>query len=460
MRIMLIIFFPLLGMFDYLRMQDLRIMGYLVFMLPICASIFYVAILKPKFSVRPSCRLQFFNRLKNINLYHASLFLIYILVVLIGFVRAIYVGAREGETGIAESTVFLGIVLFFYIVVVDAINEGYYDSLLAYFGGSLFLLMLANVIGAAIGITNHGIEENYNRLIDNPYWVTGYRVIFPFMTSGQMLAIQAGVLVISGVFKSLAKRNKNIVVGPLMIGIGAVVLLGQGGRAAMAILVGVLVFMVLWKISRRTLALVLALFLLFPVFVVMGNIGNELESVANKFDVPISRTEGDVSSFSNRDKIFSIVVLSLYKADMMSLLFGYSAYGQVASGVSDYYSQLFMHSYLNPFGMSAHNTVLQFLLDYGVLGLGVLVLLVFSLAKSIKRIIHCRKKNQESETNAKLMIALLLYLLGTSMTEASISYYSFGVLSIFIFLNALVLFDRDSIQSKTECSKPLLRFPK
>ncbi len=455
MRLMLILFFPLLGLFDYLRMQDLRILGYLIFVLPIYTSIVYVIIIKPTFNGQRSNPLRYLKLRRGVRSYHAVLLTAFFLIILIGFLRAIYVGAREKDVGIAEFTIFTSLVLFFYAVIVDALNEGWYDSLLNNVGTSLFLLMLANVVGMAIGITSPGIDGNYSRLLENPYWFTGYRVIFPFMTSGQMLSIQAGLLVIFGIFRSMATGNKNsILIGSVMVAVGMVIMLGHGGRAAMMVLIGVLAFVALWKLSRPTLLLILTIFLFFPILVIWGDIGNSLLDLTENLGVPISRIEGDVSSFSNRDKIFAIIILGyVTQTDVLTLLFGYGAYGQVTSALSYQYSMLFEHSYLNPFEMPAHNTILQILMDYGLIGMGLFMLLVFNLARSIKKNMLYRKKCGQLDKNEKLLVALLLYLIGSSMTEASITYYAFGVLSVFIVLNMLVIFDRLSVQSKMNIFK-------
>jgi len=455
MRLMVILFFPLMGLFDYLRMQEMYVLSFFILMFPLCVSIAYVLVIKPTLSARLTNPLRPFARMGGLNLAHAVLMGVYFLMVLVGFLRAINIGTREMNVGAAEFVIFFVLVFFFYAAVVDAIREGYYDSLLSYVGMSLFLLVLINLMGAATGISNPGVDDNYRRELTNLFGFTDYRIIFPFMSSGQMLSIQAGALVIFGIFRGIALGNrKNALVGLAMIVSGLVVLLGHGGRIAMAMLVGTLLFVLFWRMARRFLFIVLAVFLLFPVLVVFSDVGSGIEEITESLGVPISRHEGDISSFSNRDKIFAIIMLGHFsQGELTPQLVGNGAYGQVASGLSYNYAKLFETSYTDPDKMTAHNTVLQILVDYGFIGVGLFTLLVFNLARLVRRNAVFRKTYGLSNKNEKLLIALLLYMIGCSITEASISYFSFGVFSVFIALNMLILFDRASIQSKIDFSR-------
>lgn len=454
MRIMVTLFFPLLGVFDYFRMQQMQALGYLIFMFPFCISIAYVLVIKPVLSLQLSGQRRLFNRMSGDEIFHVILMVAYVLIVVTGFLRAAYAGTREINVGVAETTVFLALVFFFYAVILDAIRRGNFDSLLNYIGMSLFLLILANVLGMAVGISAPGIEDNYSREFSNPLSFTGYRVIFPFMTSGQMLSIQAGALVIFGIFRNPFSGNKsNIFFRSSMIAVGMIVLIGHGGRAAMALLLMTLIFVAFWKLSRPFLPIILTIFLLFPALVILGDIGGGIQGVLSNMGVQFSRHEGDVASFSNRDKIFATIVQGyVTQGGGGARMIGYGAYGQVTSGLSYDYAELFKHSYAEPFLMSTHNTVLQVLVDYGYFGVGVFALLVINLAVLVRNNALYRKRRRQNNKNERLMVALLLYTLGSAMTESSISYYSFGVWSIFIALNMLILFDRASVQFKTDVS--------
>jgi O-antigen ligase len=95
--------------------------------------------------------------------------------------------------------------------------------------------------------------------------------------------------------------------------------------------------------------------------------------------------------------------------------------------------------------MPAHNTLLQILIDYGLIGATIFVFLILNLAALIKRNASVIYSGRERAEYDKLLNILLFYLVATSMTEASITYYSFGVLSLFFMLNLFVIFKNNEI---------------
>lgn len=438
----------LLGIFDYLRVQQIDAIGYLIFIIPLSFAIFNILIIKPRHIGRLKRIYHPFLYINKNSKFHAVIFVIYIIFIIIGFIRAVLYGARESYVGTAEIMLVVCIVTFFYMFIVDAIEKKYFDSVPYYIGVSLLILMLINIIGVSMGIDNPGIESNYSRAFINPFGITAFRLNYPFMTSGQMLSIEAGLLVIFGIYSENVRHNFwNFLLRILMVVAGLAVMMGHGGRASIVFLAAVILFVTIWKIARPFLATALVLIFLFPVIVAFTDIGGAVQTIMDATGINLSRHAGDVATFSNRDQIYlSVINGVIYQSNILSQLFGYGAYGQVTSGISYDYSMLFETSYSNPYKMPTHNTVLQNMVDYGFVGLVTYIILVFSLVSLIRKNKRIKNNIRVGHKNEKLLTALVLYLMAMSMTEVSVTYYSIGILSIFILINLFAIFEYANIR--------------
>ena len=439
MRLMVLLFFPLLGTFDFLRVQGQPVTGFVIFMLPLGIATTYFLLLKPILQSQstywPFARM---NHLSRPNVLHAVLLVAYIAIILAGFLRAMSVGSRGLIVGTAEIFLVVFTVMFFFAVVQEFRRKGESDKLLTYVGVSLLILILANIVAAGLGVTSSGLKANFLREFTNIFGVAGSNIIFPFTTSGRMLSIQAGVLAIFGIFhfrNSASMFHKWIGVG--MVVSGLCVLFVIGGRIPIVMLVGTLMFLLLWKISRSFLAIVLIAITIFPLFVVFSDLGGFIQSLGEgAVGAKLSLYTGDLGSFSNRDRIFAVVMIGMFStADLLTMVFGHGARGQVVSGMSDAYATVFSNSFADPFDHSTHNTILQILVDYGVLGLIIFVLVFFSLFSLIRRNSRLTKIYRPDGNHERLLTAVLLYMLACSMTEVSITYYSYEIWSMFIFIN-------------------------
>lgn len=454
MRLMVLLFFPLLGAFDFLRMQGQPVIGFVIFMLPLGIATSYLLlrrlVLQSQLTYRSTARMYHLSRPHRL---HAALFMAYISVMLAGFWHAIIVGSRSMVVGVAEIILVFSIALFFYAVVQESIRKGESDQLISYVGVSLLVLIFGNLLAAGIGISNSGQQGIYLREFSNIFGIVGINTLFPFAASGRMLSIQAGILVIFGIFHFANTKSiphKWIGIGMVLSGI--FVLFGHGGRIPILMLIGTLTFVFLWKISRPFLVLLLIGVIVFPLLVVFGDLGGFIQSLGGGvIETKLSLYAGDVGSFSNRDHIFSVVLIGFFaKADWVTKAFGFGAQGQVVSGMSDAYSPVFSYSYADPFNMSTHNTIVQILVDYGVLGFIIFVLIFFGLFSLIRRNGRFTKMSRSAGTHEKLLTAVLLYMLACSMTETSITYYSYGVWSIFIFINIFAVI---GCQNRIWCRK-------
>ena len=452
MRLIFFLFFPLLGIFDFLRGQGLANLGFVIFVGPIFVVLATQLIIKPSMN-KKSIPLGLSRKMVTSESFYLKVLTFFMMMMLAGMLKAVSIGTRDVFYGLGEVIIISSIFIFLLVIMADAIRKNYFDSLIYFMGISLFGLLLLNILGASVGIVNSGITENYNKELVSSFEFMGNRIKFPFTTSGQLLSIQAGVVMLVGVYRRTTADNQfHRILGMLMILSAVIVLVGNGSRGAILVTFSVLLFTALGRLSRPFLLPILTLFLLFPILVLI-DIGLIIEYVFNMVGIQFTKNEGDVASFSNRDIIFATVMTAFVaQGDSMSMLFGYGSYGQVTSGISDSYAYLFSNSYANPDFMHVHNSILQILIDYGALGVSLFVFLVFKLTSLSKSTALYKRKLGERCKNNNFYMTLLLFIIGTSITEVSITYYSFEILSIFLMLTMIIIFDRVNVKFRK--SKP------
>ena len=267
MRLAVILLFPFLGIFNFFRIQGYPEIGLLLL------EGFIFSVLSIQFFFKPIISKDgklFYgmskkmNPLESIHLKATGLF---VLTIVIGLLRSILSNFRDLTTGSAEIIIVISIIIFIYCVVIDAIRKDYFESLIGLFGKSLFILLTLNIFGSFLGI-NSGIAANYNTDLTNAYPFIDYRILFPFTVSGQILSIQAGIVVIIGIFQLF--QNNNIIVFILsvaMIAAGFFILVGHGGRSAMLMLIIALLILGLFNLVKTFLPILLLMSIFFPILV-------------------------------------------------------------------------------------------------------------------------------------------------------------------------------------------------
>jgi hypothetical protein len=441
LKLILLLFFPLLGLFNFTRGQGFATIGLILFLGPIFFVLVTELIIKPLMHKR-SRPLSLSKNMAPQESFCFKVLILFVIVMIIGVFKAIIFGAREISSGFAEVIIITSIFIFFLLIIFDSIRKNYFGSIIELVGISLFGLLLLNILGVFFGVENLGLSSNYNKEIASNLDFMGERIKFPFMTSGQLLAIQAGFVMILGFFKCMNKINPlHILLGIFMMMSAAFILIANGGRSSLIITFGAILFVTFNRLSRPFLVPILSLFLLFPLLVLI-NFGLIIEIAFNFVGLEMSKTEGDIASFSNRDIIYaSSIGLFVTQSDTTSMLFGYGTFGQVTSGISQTYIPLFENSYSNPDSVHTHNSAIQIMIDYGLLGLILFVFLIFRLAKISKKTLLHKRRFEKKYSNQNIYITLLLYIIGTSITEVSITYYSFGILSMFLIISILIIFD-------------------
>ena len=127
-----------------------------------------------------------------------------------------------------------------------------------------------------------------------------------------------------------------------------------------------------------------------------------------------------LSLLSRRHEIWYLTI-SNYSPNLFELIFGYGYIGQYSSGISELYSNIFT-GWGNQDQISVHNSYLQILLDYGLLGI---VLLVITIRKLFKRF---------KEQDQFVLYLVLLFLLFCGVTDLSIQPNNINMLTAFLII--------------------------
>jgi O-antigen ligase len=179
--------------------------------------------------------------------------------------------------------------------------------------------------------------------------------------------------------------------------------------------------------------------MIVPVAFVYFDVGYYLHEFTVAVSLDASRSDGDVASLSNRDVIWGAALDHMFsEAGLVHLLFGYGAFGQIASGLDNSYLWLFQSSYANQDHPSLHNTYVQAFVDYGIVGMiffiGLLLVVLRQLSQKVSKM--------RGITPDVTVLLVLLYLCVCAITEVILSYYAVDLLSIFLFLNLYVMAQR------------------
>ncbi len=154
----------------------------------------------------------------------------------------------------------------------------------------------------------------------------------------------------------------------------------------------------------------------------------------NNFEILsfLSRDSGDLTTGNNRNIIWLSCLNELQQVKLIHL-FGFGQFGQVGSKVSGAYSDFF-GKFQNPEFVSAHNNMLQLILDMGYIGLLFYLLLLLELSKTIQEM-YAKTKTK----NMLIFQNFIFYLALIGGTEAVLSHKSTFFLVLFLWVAIIFL---------------------
>jgi O-antigen ligase len=271
--------------------------------------------------------------------------------------------------------------------------------------------------GEPVSVLNSGTPAQLLGLVG----IHSTRVLFPLANGIDNFGDISGVaMVISVVLVMRAAGRQRLIAALLLIG-SLYALLAADARGALLFSI-VATVLVLLLGRRRWLA---GLAFLIPLTTVISEF--ELTLVSHTSLVgTFSRKGTDLLTATERTAIWR-AVFHVLSHPSLTQLYGYGTNGQISSGASINYAHLFTGS-AHPDRYTAHNFMLQTILDVGYAGLLVFVFLVFFTARDLQRMIVSRKSNP-----AMALMGALVFLIFAGATDGPPSIYTPETL-YFLFL--------------------------
>jgi hypothetical protein len=437
--------FPLYGLFAYLRAEDWKALGYLIYVGPMAAYVMWMWMAK----MLGTCPARPGYLMHGGNRPHALLVLGFLLLMLLGLLQAGVVGSREPVLAVAEAALLV-IMFSFWLLILDTARWRQ-DGLPRILHGvfvSLLIYLAVNIGAVWLGFESEGQLSRYTREFSALFSPTGVRANFPMAQNGQYFAIVSGILVLLSVLKIRKQNYGNRMLGVTGLVLGVMALAGQSARAPILALGFVLAYGLIWRRLGRVLTPILILSLVvMPVAFVYFDAGRQMNTVLDWIGLDVSRAQGDIISLSNRDVIWSAALNHMFhEATLMHMFFGYGSYGHIASGLYESYRWLFEHSYVGVDYPPLHSSYVQAFVDYGALGIVVLLGVLLVVARRI-RTMMLRQRQLRAE--ATVLVMILIYLSICAVTEIAIGYYAWDLLAIFLLVNLYVMAQRTFVECRT-----------
>ncbi|NVK72538.1 MAG: O-antigen ligase family protein [Oceanospirillaceae bacterium] len=301
------------------------------------------------------------------------------------------------------------IVMVFYLVLIWVnikIDSEHNPSLFNSYVKSIVMIMIINMILFLIGISSSSLINKYPEMQIRLVELIGLNLnrfnFFIFSNFAYTSMLYCIPLI---VFQKRSKKLLNLLV--ILLAAISLILLDARGPFLAAICVIIFGRFLYDKSINKQLIFV-------SVIAIIPLITNTILILLNLDDAEA------LSLLSRRDAIWNITI-SNYSPDLFELIFGFGYIGQYSSGISELYSNLFP-GYGNQEQISVHNSYLQILLDYGLLGL---VLLFVTIRKLIKRF---------KEKNKITPFLVLLFLLICGVTDLSIQPNNINMLTAFLVI--------------------------
>ena len=321
----------------------------------------------------------------------------------------------------------LVLIVFAWLIARRRLQMAGDDGVVWYFVCALGLYVAANVIGALIGIPNEYVEIRDYTLSDKSFGILDKKFLIPFAANHRSFAIEAGLLA-STALAFFAKENghkRALMAMLVMLGIAGVLMVNT--RAAIIGILVVGLFVVAWKRAKVLMPLFVAAIFLFPMVMVFGDGAMPVDWVG-AYGEHLSRGGGvdEIATLNNRTMIWRHLFEDMGAFKSIHL-FGYGAFGHSTSGLSHQYGWMWPE----PGKVMLHNTVLQYLCDFGYFGLAIYVLLILLVLKKL-----IANKNEKLMMDPSL--AGLCFLLVCGVFEVVVYYTSLVTLLYFYLVVFLV----------------------
>jgi O-antigen ligase len=246
------------------------------------------------------------------------------------------------------------------------------------------------------------------------------RVLFPLADGVVNFGDTVGVALAASAILAIRVAGRQRLIAILLLMASAYALLATDARGALLCAIAATILALI--IGRHRVLACLAFLVPATTAIVSFVLGVVAQtSLVGTF----SRQGDDLVTATNRTFIWH-AILHFLSHPSLTQLYGYGANGQISSGANLGYDYLF-YGTPDPGSYSAHNFMLQTVLDIGYVGLLVFVVLLYLTARRLQEMI-----TNHGSVPAKALLCTLVYFVLNGATDPSPSLYTIETLYFFL----------------------------
>lgn len=238
------------------------------------------------------------------------------------------------------------------------------------------------------------------------------RVLFPFANGINNFGDIAGVALAASAVLAIRSKGQRRQFAALLLMTSMYALFATDARGALLFSIGAIILVLLWGHRRRlsNVAVVIPFTTVIITFVLGVLANTDLVNI-------LSRNGDNLITATNRTVIWH-AVLHVLSHPSLTQLYGYGANGQISSGASLGYDFLFAGS-SHPGQYTAHNFMLQTVLDIGYAGLLIFVLLLYLTGRRLHQMIVIWQL-----VPARALLGALVFLVFAGATDSTPTIYT------------------------------------
>jgi hypothetical protein len=361
--------------------------------------------------------------IKNISKPKLFLVLLYLSLEFLAFCRAWISGVLDTSTVVKTSGLAFILVAFMLFSVSSIKSKEdlhFYMRMIIY---GLGCLVLENLLLYSMGVASGG-EYSYSApgVLLSAIGLEIDAAIYSLEAGPKMLgSILVFLAAVSFIF---LKEMKNVwLYFPIAIICTGMIVVADA-RMYLAIIFLLLVFLPFHEklLSQGYLKIYLVSFPLIPLLLII--VASYIAEMPG-FDIVARNASDNISTISGRTDIWSSIGTEIKEANAQ-LFYGYGAAGMVNSGINDQVAYMFSGGWADTGIKTAHNSILQQLLDKGLIGVIIFITLVCSLVMTF----HSDKQTESKAFLYGILALMLASALNTLFYYASIESYLLFIIMI------------------------------
>jgi hypothetical protein len=283
-------------------------------------------------------------------------------------------------------------------------------------------LYIAGVHHVAAGVGEGSASAGTPAQLLGLLGIHAYRALFPLANGVVNFGDTAGAaLAVSGIL-AIKTTGRQRQIAAFLVVASLYALLETDARAALVAALAAVILAVL--LGRRRVIAALAFVVPFTTAIMSVALGLIAQT---SLVTTLSRKGDDLVTATDRTVIWH-AVLSFLSHPSLTQIYGYGANGQITSGANSGYVYLFWGT-ANPSVYSAHNFMLQTVLDIGYGGLLVFVMLLYLTARRMQQMIVV-----SDQAPAMALLGALIYFIINGATDTSPSIYSPETIYLFVLI--------------------------